>query len=64
MLGAFVDAVLDGAPPPVPLGRGIAILESTEALLTAFEAAGAPLKRASAPKHVTSKRYRTGGSRR
>lgn len=64
MLEAFGRAVLDGASPPVPLARGVAILEATEALLDAVEAAGAPLRRPGAPKHVASRRYRTGVSGR
>ncbi len=64
MLAAFARAVLDGGPPPVPLSRGVAVLASTEALLEAFQHAGAPLSRASAPKHVRSKRYRTDRSGR
>ena len=58
MLRAFVGAVLRGEAPPVPLAEGIETLRATEALVAAFAAAGAPLERAGAPKHVTSPRYR------
>lgn len=64
MLEAFTAAVLEGAPPIVSLAKGVAVLEATERLLEALEEAGAPLKRPTAPKHVASRRYRTGGSRR
>jgi MoaA/NifB/PqqE/SkfB family radical SAM enzyme/predicted dehydrogenase len=63
MLRAFVEAVTRRSaqraePPPVPTEEGVLILEAVERVLDAIEAHGAPLSRATAPKHVVSGRYR------
>lgn len=58
MLRAFGAAITAQAQPPAPLAEGVAILDAVERLLDALEEAGAPLRRANAPKHVVSPRYR------
>lgn len=64
MLRAFVRAVVERREPPVPVREGTQVLAGVEALLAALMDAGAPLVRATAPKHVASSRYRMDRSRR
>lgn len=58
MIRAFARAVRDGQPPPVPLADGVLVLDAVERALDALTEAGAPLVRATAPRHVRSARYR------
>jgi len=60
MLSAFRDAVLEGGPPPVPLSSGVDVETAAEALLSAFEKAGAPLVRPTEPKHAATWRKQRG----
>lgn len=61
MLRAFVRAVAEGSPPPLPLAHGVRVLDAVERVLDALQHAGAPLIRPTAPRHVRSGRYRPPG---
>ncbi|MBK9030474.1 MAG: hypothetical protein IPL61_03900 [Myxococcales bacterium] len=54
MLRGFHRAVRDGGPAPIAAEDGAAVMRLTVAAVDALAAAGAPLDRASAPRHAAS----------
>ena len=54
MLTAFATALRTSAPPPIPAADAATVMRLTIAAVDALAAAGAPLARASAPRHAAS----------
>jgi molybdenum cofactor biosynthesis enzyme MoaA/predicted dehydrogenase len=55
MLAHFRDVILGIAQPAVTAAEALEVLRATQAAVDALEAAGAPLDRPNAPKHVASR---------